>query len=151
MTRTFTGRHIAIILVAFFGVVIAVNVTMAWLASSTFGGLVVKNSYVASQKFNGWLEQAREQKALGWSLDIARDADRHVVVTLAARGAPMTDAQLSGFARHPLGRAPEQPLQFQALGDGRYRSAQPLPQGRWIVHARAAAHGGQLDQLADLP
>ena len=45
--RPFTGRHMAAIMVAFFGVVIAVNVYMARLATSTFTGVVVENSYVA--------------------------------------------------------------------------------------------------------
>jgi nitrogen fixation protein FixH len=50
-----TGRKVAAIFVVFFGVIMAVNFTMASFASSTFGGVVVKNSYVASQKYNGWL------------------------------------------------------------------------------------------------
>ena len=36
--RPFTGRHMAMILIAGFGVVIAVNVAMARMAISTFGG-----------------------------------------------------------------------------------------------------------------
>jgi len=151
MTRTFTGRHIAIILVAFFGVVIAVNIAMAWLASSTFGGLVVQNSYVASQKFNSWLEEAREQKALGWTLEAARTPDHHVLARLTSNGQPMADARLTALIRHPLGRAPQRTLQFRALAPGRYESVETLPQGRWIVHLHAATHGRQLDQLVDLP
>ena len=58
MSRPFTGRHMAMILVAFFGVVIVVNLIMARYASSTFGGIVVENSYVASQEFNKWLDEA---------------------------------------------------------------------------------------------
>jgi hypothetical protein len=57
--RPFTGRHMAMIMIAFFGVVIAVNVLMARFAVSTFGGVVVENSYVASQHFNRWLDEAR--------------------------------------------------------------------------------------------
>ena len=56
-----TGRKIAAIFVLFFGVIMAVNFTMASFASSTFGGVVVPNSYVASQKYNDWLAAAREQ------------------------------------------------------------------------------------------
>ena len=52
MPRTFTGRHMTMVLVAFFGTIIVVNFTMARFASSTFGGVVVENSYVASQHFN---------------------------------------------------------------------------------------------------
>mgnify|MGYP001281167617 CR=1 FL=1 len=38
----FTGRHMATILIAFFGVVITVNIVMARFALSTFGGTVVE-------------------------------------------------------------------------------------------------------------
>src|SRR5687768_10998939 len=72
----FTGRHMAAIICTFFGVVIAVNMLMAVLATRTFGGTVVDNSYVASQKFNGWLAQARAQQSLGWQESVRLDSDR---------------------------------------------------------------------------
>ncbi len=151
MTRTFTGRHMALIFVTFFGVVIAVNVTMAYLASASFGGLVVENSYVASQKFNGWLEKAREQKALGWSATVTRTAGHHVAVVLAMDGAPHRQAQITATVRHPLGMTPERTLHFQLRGDGAYESVEVLPSGRWIVHVRANAGGRQLNRIMDLP
>lgn len=150
MTRTFTGRHITIILVAFFGVVIAVNFTMAYFASATFGGLVVENSYVASQKYNGWLEQAREQKALGWSLDVTRGGNDRLEANLTSAGQPMTDAQIVATARHPLGRLPDVTLRFRSLGGGRYESLETLPAGRWIVHLGAQAHGREIKRIVDL-
>ena len=64
MRREFTGRDMAMVMVAGFGVVVAVNFYMASLATNGFGGVVVENSYVASQKYNGWLaEAARRSKA----------------------------------------------------------------------------------------
>jgi nitrogen fixation protein FixH len=83
-TKPFSGRHAAAILIAFFGVVIAVNVTMAMFATRTFGGTVVDNSYVASQKYNGWLAEARRQKQLGWTASASLDAGRRVMVDLNA-------------------------------------------------------------------
>ncbi|MGE3830257.1 MAG: FixH family protein, partial [Parvibaculaceae bacterium] len=62
-----TGRFVFVLLVAFFGVIIAVNVTMAVFASRTWTGLVVENGYVASQHFNSELEQLRRQDKLGWT------------------------------------------------------------------------------------
>ena len=44
MTRRFTGYHMTAILLAFFGIVVAVNLVMATLATRTFGGVVVENS-----------------------------------------------------------------------------------------------------------
>ena len=53
MTKKFTGKHMATILVLGFGVVVAVNFTMASLATNGFSGVVVENSYVASQAGRG--------------------------------------------------------------------------------------------------
>ncbi|TIU14500.1 MAG: cytochrome oxidase, partial [Mesorhizobium sp.] len=65
--REFTGRHMLATILAFFGVVIAVNLTMATFASTSWTGLVVENTYVASQQFNRKAEEGRAQAALGWT------------------------------------------------------------------------------------
>ena len=113
------------ILIAFFGVVVAVNFTMAMFATRTFGGVVVENSYVASQKYNGWLKAARKQDQLGWRIEPRLDGQRRVLVSVDADG-----LQVSGFARHPLGQEADVPLTFS----GDLRSTQALPPGRWAVH-----------------
>jgi nitrogen fixation protein FixH len=136
MTRTFTGRHMAAILVAFFAVVIGVNFTMAAYASSTFGGIVVENSYVASQHFNRWLDEAAAEQALGWKARAERLPDGKVAVELA--GAP-AGATLVADARHPLGRLPDTALHFIALGGGRFVSREALPAGRWTLRLEARA------------
>ncbi len=61
--KPFTGRHMLFAMLAFFGVIIAVNLTMAVFATKSWTGLVVKNSYVASQAFNRELEQAKVQES----------------------------------------------------------------------------------------
>lgn len=145
--RRFTGRHIAIILVIFFGIVIAVNITMARLAIGTFGGTVVDNSYVASQNFNDWLAQARNERALGWRVAISRDAGGRVVVTASdAAGQPLAGALVTAIARHPLGRRPEQTLNFAPEGQG-FLSATALGAGRWQLVV-TLEHGGQAMRVA---
>jgi nitrogen fixation protein FixH len=133
---TFTGWHMLATMVAFFGVVIAVNVTMMQLARGSFGGVVVENSYVASQHFNTWLHDAAEQDALGWSAASALQADRTVAIAVA--GAPQAVA-VTAMARHPLGRLPDQALVFHHEGAGRYVSTAALPAGRWTVRLQLAA------------
>lgn len=60
-----TGRQVFGFTVGAFAIIIAVNVYMAYSAVSTFPGVEVPNSYVASQNF----EAARDaQDALGWTL-----------------------------------------------------------------------------------
>ena len=51
MTREFTGWHMLGLMVGGFGIIIAVNLTLAWNAIATFPGLETRNSYVISQSF----------------------------------------------------------------------------------------------------
>lgn len=128
--KRFTGWHMTGILVAFFGGVAAVNFTMASYARSTFGGIVVENSYVASQEFNGWLEQARESEALGWQAVTTWRPDGRLVVSV---GSAPDYLEATAIARHPLGRKPDRVLDFTRIGEGTYLSDQELPGGRWTL------------------
>lgn len=132
----FTGWHMFAIMVAFFGVVIAVNVTMMQVARGSFGGVVVENSYVASQEFNGWLHAARAQQALGWQVTTGLRTDRKVAIAVAS--APETLA-VTATARHPLGRQPDQALTFHRVAPGRYVSTSALPAGRWTLRLQLAS------------
>lgn len=57
--HVFTGFALA------FGVIIAVNLTLAFNAVRTFPGVEVANSYVASQSFD---DDRAAQEALGWEV-----------------------------------------------------------------------------------
>lgn len=136
--RPFTGWHMSLILVAFFVTVFAVNMTMARLASSTFGGVVVENSYVASQHFNRWLDDAERQQALGWSVAAARQSDNRIGLSLD--GVP-SGASITAVARHPLGQLPDEMLAFTPAGEGRQVSEGSLPEGRWTLRVIVQADG----------
>lgn len=135
-TKSFTGRHVAAILAGGFAIVIGVNLLMARAAISTFGGLVVENSYVASQHFNGWLEKADEAKALGWKVNLSRALDGRIQVATADVPAAAT---VRGEAWHPLGRMPDRELRFVSAGAGSYASDEVLPAGRWVIRLEIAA------------
>lgn len=138
----FTGYHATAIITLFFCVVIAVNILMASYAVGTFGGTVVDNSYVASQKFNGWLREARAEAGLDWQIsEPVREAGGHVVVWVQDRsGKPMQGAIIDALAQHPVGRAPDTPLSFDEIAPGQFRSTQPLLAGRWNMWVRVS-HG----------
>lgn len=147
MTRPFTGRHMAAILVAFFAVVIAVNVTMARFAIGTFGGTVVDNSYVASQRFNTWLKDAEAQKRLGWTVAMSLDDSRHVLIDIDTKG---PGATANAVARHPLGRTADIALDFRPSAPGRLRATRPLPPGRWTLHATIRSGGRDFHAMETL-
>ena len=60
-----TGGRVFGITALFFGVIIAINLLLANRAVSTFPGLEVANSYVASQTFDA---EREAQTKLGWAL-----------------------------------------------------------------------------------
>ncbi len=149
--KEFTGRHMAILMVSFFGIVIAVNLVMATFAVRTFGGTVVDNSYVASQRFNSWLEVAREQADLQWTVETLRDPTGHLVSRIRAfDGQPLSDAVVEVKASHPLGRAPERLLVLQDQGEGYYRSSEPLADGRWIIRLQVRRGGQEARYLTEV-
>lgn len=130
--RKFTGYHATMIIVAFFAVVVGVNMVMARFALSTFGGTVVDNSYVASQKYNGWLEQARDQRAHGWTVSQAvRSGNRIRFNITDADGAALHGATVVAIAEHPVGRTEPFDITFAEAGPGDYQSVQTVPVGRW--------------------
>lgn len=144
--REFTGKHMAGVMVAGFGIVVAVNFYMASLATNGFGGVVVENSYVASQKYNGWLAEAERQEATGWQLDASRTADGLVVVE--TQNAPDT-ATLTAIARHPLGHKTTRTLAFTRHEDGRFVANQPLDAGRWTL--RMTLSDGNRKRVVEAP
>lgn len=147
--RPFTGRHMAGILVAFFGVVIAVNLAMATLAIRGFGGTVVENSYVASQRYNGWLRAARAQQALGWSVRTGRDAAGRLVVTVRGRDGRLLAGVATAVLQHPLGAFQDRPLGLR--GTGPWTSLQPVPAGRWRLRLTVLVEGRSMTWLVDRP
>ena len=149
-SKPFTGRRMAIILVAFFGVVIAVNLLMATLATRTFGGTVVDNSYVASQRFNGWLQEAREQAELQWDARTTLDASGHLLVRASTPNGPLVGATIEAVASHPLGRAPDRRLGLLSTEPGLYRSHKPVPAGRWTIRLTVRRDGQEARYLAEV-
>lgn len=129
-SSTFTGKHMAAVMIGGFAVVIAVNLVMASYAVGSFHGTVVDNSYVASQKYNGWIAKAEASKALGWQAVPNRRADGRVV--LETLGLP-AGAAVTAAAERPLGAREETALSFVPDVQGRWVSNETLAPGRWQV------------------
>lgn len=140
--KTLTGRHVAMIFVSGFTIIISVNLFLAYSAISTFPGLEVKNSYVASQKFD---ENRTAQTALGWSV-LAQARGSEVVLSITdASGAPVEVAELDAT----LGRAThvrdDQTPDFVFDG-ARYVAPAELGAGNWNLRMKAVADDGTVFQ-----
>jgi nitrogen fixation protein FixH len=139
----FTGRHMLLAMVAFFGVIIGVNVLMAVVSSTTWTGLVVANSYVASQEFQDKEDAARRQRALGWTpvLTVA-DGEVRLAVT-DGTGHPVELGEVSLLVHRPVGGHDDQTLTLSRDPDGAYVAKLTLARGVWdvVVTAPASAEG----------
>ncbi len=141
MGGQFTGKKLLAILVVGFGIVIAVNLTMAFLASRTFPGMVVENSYVASQNFNAGLQAGREQQARGWKISWRIADGRLVVDPSDANGDVLKGASVSVNLTHPLGAKEPHNLTLAEGDDGIYTSSVPLPGGQWEMELTVGRDG----------
>lgn len=138
----FTGKHMALVFVGGFGVVIAVNLIMATFAVGSFHGTVVDNSYVASQKFNGWLDEAEKDRALGWKVEAKRLFGGQIQITTT--GVP-ENAEVQAVASRSLGEHEPVSLTFVEEGAGRWVSNQSVEKGRWDLRVIINATGANGD------
>lgn len=136
--KKFTGWHAAIIFVAAFGIIITVNLILAFNAVSTFPGLEVKNSYVASQQFD---ERRNAQEELGWSVSAKATGGLLVLQIRDEEGAPVQVSNLQAV----LGRAThvkdDREPDFQFDGTA-YVAREELAPGNWNIRMKATALDG---------
>lgn len=137
----FTGFHMALCMVAFFGTIIAVNVFMATLASTSWTGLVVKNSYVASQKFNGELEAARVQQARGWVSQLKYDNGILQLNLWDRNGNAVKLIGPTVFIGRPAFEQQDQNLQFSAVKQGSHTLPLRLDIGLWDLRITGSIDG----------
>lgn len=96
--KPITGRHVLIFTCSAFGIIIGVNLFMAFKAIGTFPGLEVKNSYVASQTFDA---DRDAQLALGWDVSASVEDKMLRLSILDSSGAPVVPEHIAAT----LGRA----------------------------------------------
>lgn len=143
--RPFTGKHMLAVTLSFFGVIIAVNIGLAYSAISTFPGLEVDDSYVASQTFD---QEKTAQVALGWHLKQGYDhAKGQLRLEFTDKsGKPVTLKDIDVLVGRPTEAAQDQhPVMVQGA-DGAYVSVNSLPLGKWMLQIVAHAQDGTLYQ-----
>ncbi len=144
MTRTFTGWHMAAITISFFAIIVAVNLTLAFFASTSWTGLVVANSYVASQRFNQDAAIGRQQRALGWQMNLTFNRGLARISFLDRDNQPLAGLSIRAILQRPTDEAGDQKLQLQEKGVGIYLAQMPISRGGWIADITAENSGQKL-------
>ncbi len=137
--RPITGRMVLAAFVLFFGTIIAMNVTMLRLATSTFPGLETDSAYREGQRYNREAAAAAAQEARSWRIEAAlvRDAAgaAHVAVSALDRDGRAL-AGLKGHVRlqHPADRRRDAAADLVAAAPGRFEATLPgIAPGQWSL------------------
>ena len=150
------GVHVLVGMLAFFGIVIAINVAFAIAAVGSFPGEDVRRSYLQGLNYNAVLAERRDQAAAGWqaraSLIETESGPAVRVVLHDADGRPIEQAALEGQLRWRADARRDRELAFEPRADGAYVAPlETLLAGRWAMRARArGANGEGLDFEAEL-
>lgn len=133
-----TGRRVAVISVAAFGVIIGVNALLAVAAVKTFSGVVVEDSYVSSQSFDA---ERAAQRALGWQARPRIEGGYLHLDFTDARGEPVRPSSLAVTVGRPGTNAEDAPLELEETASG-YVAKRPLAKGGWRAEIAAVAPDG---------
>ena len=140
--RELTGRHVLLGLIAFFGVVFAVNGVLVRAAISTFGGVETASSYKAGLQFEHEVAVAERQDALHLQVSgtLRRAGAGQAVLDLTARdarGAPLAGLSADARLAHPADERLDRVIEVRSVAAG-------------VFHGQAAAQPGQWDLIVDL-
>lgn len=129
--REFTGRHMWAVMILFFGTIISVNLVLAYFANSSWSGLVVQNSYVASQHFDTETAAKRRQAALGWTVRTSYQDGVFTVSLVDGMGRAIRDASVEATIGHPASEREDRTIVLQADSGGTYAAPTELGAGLW--------------------
>jgi nitrogen fixation protein FixH len=135
--RELTGRVVLVAMLAFFGLIIGVNVVMIRAATSTFGGVETGSSYQAGLVFKHELAAAQEQNDRGWqvSLRLSHAGEDTVFEARALDhdARPVTALEPQGKFIHPADARRDLVVAMTEVAPGLYRGVTPAAFGQWTV------------------
>jgi nitrogen fixation protein FixH len=147
--RPLTGRMVLMMLLAFFGIVIGVNITMMRLAIATLPGTEVDSAYSASIGYEKEILAARDQAARDWRVDahVVRRSDGAATLEVEARdknGQPVLGLSVQSRLERPTDKRADLAVALAEAEGGFYRgSAGAVAPGQWDLVIEADAAGGK--------
>lgn len=141
--REFTGRHMLVLVLAFFAVIIAVNGALAYFATSTWSGLLARNGYVASQDYNGVLDAAAQQQRQGWRSELEAGPDGLEFTLRDAAVRPLDGLAVSAHISRRIHEGEDHEVALESRGEGQYAYRGAIAAGAWRVEI-LARNGGEL-------
>jgi nitrogen fixation protein FixH len=149
-TKPLTGTKVFLMLVAFFGVVIGVNVTMMKLAIATLPGTDVDSPYAAGLSYDREIAAAQDQAARKWQVNahIERSTDGGAALQVDARdaaGQPVSGLKFGGRLERPTDKRADLQVELTETGIGIYRgTAASVAPGQWELVIEGESHGARV-------
>ncbi|MCK1290264.1 MULTISPECIES: FixH family protein [unclassified Bradyrhizobium] len=149
-SKPLTGTKVFPMLVAFFGVVIGVNVTMMKLAIATLPGTDVDSPYAAGLIYDREISAAQDQAARKWQVNghIERRADGNAVLQVEARdaaGHPVSGLKFGGRLERPTDKRADLAVELSEAGIGIYRgNAASVAPGQWDMVIEGELRGARV-------
>ena len=136
------------IFVGFFVVVVSINFTMAYFATSTFSGISTVNAYVKGVEYNRNIAMAKAQAAMGWDVDLVVTpapvkGQANIVVTYRDRNKHLVSGlDVNAILLRPTVNGSDQTIAIPFQSAGVYATTVALPNaGEWDVDVLAVGDG----------
>lgn len=142
-TRPIEGRHVLACLLAFFGIIFAVNGVFLYQALSTYTGVVSAEPYRKGLHYNDRIEAERRQDALGWSETVTLAPSGGLSIALMdAGGSPVRALEVNAVVGRPSTSASDKRITLGEIASGRYvAELGALEPGAWLVSIEAREPG----------
>lgn len=142
------GWHVLIMLLAFFGVMFAVNGVFLYHAITSFPGEDVKKSYVQGLNYNDTLAVRAQQAELGWRAEAGLKDSTLVFRLQDAQEEPLSNLAVVAEIRHLATENADQVVTLQAQAQGEYLAkGLDLAQGQWLIRFSVYDTEGETLQL----
>ncbi len=143
--RELTGKHVLFMILAFFGVIFAVNGYFLYSAVTSFSGEDVKGSYRQGLEYNQTIAARKAQTELGWNVSANTIEDTSgegqiIVKFTDDMGRAIEGLRVDGALRHPTDLDADKPLTFKPhTAAGLYiASIGQDVRGQWQLRAAAS-------------
>jgi nitrogen fixation protein FixH len=144
--RKLTGRHVALMLAGFFGLMFAVNGIFVYFALTSFSGVSVSDAYRKGLDYNQELQSKEAQNARGWlhSMAFVQSGDNKGTFHLKLEdqnGQQIADLSVTGVLRRPVREGSDRIVTF-TTGDGVYLAdIADLRKGQWDIIVQLVGGG----------
>lgn len=141
--HSLTGKHMFALMVGFFAIILIANMSLVYFATQSWTGLVVQNSFVASQQFNATTAQLEKAKA-GVNVRASVDRDILRLQLSATDGGVISATNVTVTIGRPTHEGQDMTLKLAAEGNGEFSIRHKLLAGVWSgqIFADIPGHPG---------